>query len=403
MKGPVFGAFCLASLLFSTPYAVTPLSAQGLRLEPDVSIDWQRLDALIPRRSISDPVDPTSTEAIPQETASIDELLKDTPPEEPEPMEAAPVEPVSVEPEQVENQLAELDQEETMPDAPEEPAPEEPAPEESEPAEPTLEEPVPEEPAPKESEPAEPAPEEPAPEESEPAEPTLEEPVPEEPAPKESKPAEPAPEEPAPAEPAPEEPAPEEPAPEESEPAEPAPAEPAPDAPVEPAPAEPAPDAPVEPAPAEPAPEQPEPEESAPEQPEPEESIPEEATPDKPENILSKYPQLAGFPPYIIFSLDQLVLTQAHRRALDPFADLLKDQPVLRLRLHSLADDRTKTYQKIPSSTSGKVLRAAVSRARSVENYLVEKGIDEARIEIITTEQSGPAAHQNRVEFDFHD
>ena len=75
MKGPVFGAFCLASLLFSTPYAVTPLSAQGLRLEPDVSIDWQRLDALIPRRSIPDPavldpVDPTSTEAIPQETAS---------------------------------------------------------------------------------------------------------------------------------------------------------------------------------------------------------------------------------------------------------------------------------------------------------------------------------------------
>ena len=348
MKGPVFGAFCLASLLFSTPYAVTPLSAQGLRLEPDVSIDWQRLDALIPRRSIPDPVDSTSTEAIPQETASIDELLKDTPPEEPEPMEAAPVEPVSVEPEQVENQLAELDQEETMPDAPEEPAPEEPAPEESEPAEPAPEEPAPEEPAPEESEPAEPAPAEPAPD----------------------------------------------------APVEPAPAEPAPDAPVEPAPAEPAPE---QPEPEESAPEQPEPEESAPEQPEPEESIPEEATPDKPENILSKYPQLAGFPPYIIFSLDQLVLTQAHRRALDPFADLLKDQPVLRLRLHSLADDRTKTYQKIPSSTSGKVLRAAVSRARSVENYLVEKGIDEARIEIITTKQSGPAAHRNRVEFDFHD
>ena len=385
MKRPVFGAFCLASLLFSTPYAVTPLSAQGLRVEPDVSIDWQILDALIPRRSIPDPVDPTSMEAIPQETASINEPPKDTPPEEPEPMEAAPVEPVSVEPEQVENQLTELDQEETMPDAPEEPAPEEPAPEESEPAEPTLEEPAPEEPAPEESEPEQPASEEPAPAE----------PAPAEPAPKESKPAEPAPEEPAP-----EEPAPAEPAPEESEPAEPAPAEPAPDAPVEPAPAEPAPE---QPEPEESAPEQPEPEESAPEQPEPEESIPEEATPDKPENIVSKYPQLAGFPPYIIFSLDQLVLTQAHRRALDPFADLLKDQPVLRLRLHSLADDRTKTYQKIPTSTSGKVLRAAVSRARSVENYLVEKGIDEARIEIITTRQSGPAAHRNRVEFDFHD
>ena len=347
MKGPIFGAFCLASLLFSTPYAVTPLSAQGLRLEPDVSIDWQRLDALIPRRSISDPVDSTSTEAIPQEAASVDEPPKDTPPEEPEPMEAAPVEPVSVEsvpvePEQVENQLAELDQEETMPDAPEEPAPEEAIPEESEPEEPAPEEPVPAEPAP-----AEPAPEQPAPEE----------PAPEEPAPEES-----APEEPAPAEPAPEEPEPEEPAPEESEPAE-----------------------------------------ATPEEPEPEESILEEATPDKPENILSKYPQLAGFPPYIIFSLDQLVLTQAHRRALDPFVDLLKDQPSLRLRLHSLADDRTKTYQKIPSSTSGKVLRAAVSRARSVENYLVEKGIDEARIEIITTKQSGPAAHRNRVEFDFHD
>ena len=370
MKRPVFGAFCLASLLFLNPYAVTPLSAQGLRLEPDVSIDWQRLDALIPRRSISDPVDPTSTEAIPQETASINKPPKDTPPEEPEPMEAAPVEPVSVEPEQVENQLAELDQEETMPDAPEEPAPEEPAPEESEPAEPAPEEPAPEEAIPEESEPEEPAPEEP---------------VPAEPAPEEPVPAEPAPAEPAPEQPAPEEPAPEEPAPEESEPAEPAPEEPAPE---EPAPAEPAPDAPAEP---------------APEELEPEESIQEEATPDKPENILSKYPQLAGFPPYIIFSLDQLVLTQAHRRALDPFADLLKDQPMLRLRLHSLADDRTKTYQKIPSSTSGKVLRAAVSRARSVENYLVEKGIDEARIEIITTEQSGPAAHQNRVEFDFHE
>ena len=362
MKGPVFAAFCLASLLFSTPYAVTPLSAQGLRLEPDVSIDWQRLDALIPRRSIPDPVDSTSTEAIPQETASVDEPPKDTPPEEPEPMEAAPVEPVSVETRGAENKLAELDQEEPAPAEPEpaEPAPEEPAPEESEPAEPTLEEPVPEEPAPKESEPAEPAPEElapeePAPEESEPAEATPEEPEPEEPAPKESKPAEPAPEEPAP-------------------------------------------DAPAEPAPEEPAPAEP-----ASEELEPEESIPEEATPDKPENIVSKYPQLAGFPPYIIFSLDQLVLTQAHRRALDPFADLLKDQPVLRLRLHSLADDRTKTYQKIPNSTSGKVLRAAVSRARSVENYLVEKGIDEARIEIITTEQSGPARHQNRVEFDFHE
>ncbi len=375
MKGPVFGAFCLASLLFSTPYAVTPLSAQGLRLEPDVSIDWQRLDALIPRRSIPDPVDSTSTEAIPQETASIDELLKDTPPEEPEPMEAAPVEPVSVEPEQVENQLAELDQEETMPDAPEEPAPEEPAPEESEPAEPA---------------PEEPAPEEPAPEESEPAEATPEEPEPEEPAPKESKPAEPAPEEPAPEEPAPAEATSEEATPEEP-------------APEEPAPAEPAPDAPAEPAPAEPVPEEPTPEEPASEEPTPEEPASAEATPDKPENILSKYPQLAGFSPYIIFSLDQLVLAQAHRRALDPFADLLKDQPSLRLRLHSLADDRTKTYHKIPSSTSDKVLRAAVSRARSVENYLVEKGIDEARIEIITTEQSGPAAHRNRVEFDFHE
>ena len=382
MKGPIFGAFCLASLLFSTPYAVTPLSAQGLRLEPDVSIDWQRLDALIPRRSISDPVDSTSTEAIPQETASVDEPPKDTPPEEPEPMEAAPVEPVSVEPEQVENQLAELDQEETMPDAPEEPAPEEPAPEESEPAEPTPEEPVPEEPIPAEPAPEEPEPEQPAPEEAIP-----EESEPEEPAPEEPVPAEPAPAEPAPEQPAPEEPAPEEPAPEESAPEEPAPAEPAPE----------------EPAPEEPAPEEPAPEESEPAEPAPEEPAPEEATPDKPENILSKYPQLAGFPPYIIFSLDQLVLAQAHRRALDPFADLLKDQPSLRLRLHSLADDRTKTYQKIPTSTSGKVLRAAVSRARSVENYLVEKGIDEARIEIITTEQSGPAAHRNRVEFDFYD
>ena len=261
MKGRVFGAFCLASLLFSSPYAVTSLSAQGLRVESDASIDWQILDALIPRRSIldptiPDPVDPVLTEAIPEST----------PPEEaassePEP---APVEPIPVESGRAENKLAELDPEETTP--------------------------------------------------------------------------------------------------EESEPEKPAPAEPAPEEP-------------------------------------------------EPESILSKYPQLAGFPPYIIFSLDQLVLAQAHRHALDPFADLLKAQPSLRLRLHSLVYDRHQTYQKRqrsssssnPSMISGQVLRAAISRARSVENYLVEKGIDEARIEIITTEQSGPAAHRNRVEFDFHE
>ena len=285
MKRRTFGAFCLATLLFSTPYAIKPLLAQGLRVEPDVSIDWMMLDALIPRRSIAEPPPPEEI---------LEEITKEI-------TEPAPVEPV-----QIENQLAELEPEET---AQEEPEPEQPALEETTPEEPAQEEPELEEAEPEEVELEEPALEETTPEEITSEEPEAEEPTPEEP----------------------------------------------------------------------------------------------EAEEPAPETIRSKYPQLAELPPYIIFSGDQLVLAQAHRRALDPFADLLKEQKSLRLRLHSLADDRTETYQKMPSSTSGKVLRAAVSRARSVENYLVERGIDEARIEIMTTEQSGPAAHQNRVEFEFHD